>query len=109
MSVSSNDSIFSLNTLKITVPIGATLAVLIDGEAGQNSTILKYFSGGTLEMIGVTAGTTMTAAQLATASGSHYTFGINEIFTIDGPVRFYLSSTGATTIVMRAAGKTQGV
>lgn len=108
MSTSSNDSIFSLQTDRINVGLGATLAVLYDQTATQNSILLKYFSGGTLEIIGVSFGVTLTAAQMATASGTGYVVGTTEILSIDGPARFYLMSTGATTVVMSIRGKTPG-
>lgn len=108
MSTSSYDSIFSLGTTNIIVPVGATVAVLIEGIAGQNSTLLKYVSGGTLSVVGVATGVTLTAAELASAVGNHYVMGTSEVLSIDGPARFYLMATGATTTVSAIRGRTQG-
>lgn len=109
---SSSDGVFGLDTARIVVPVGATVAVLLDASInpGANSVMLKYFSGGTLEIIGVTGapGATYTPLQLANFSGTQYIVGTSEVLSIDGPTRCYLSSTGATTVVMAMRGKTQG-
>lgn len=108
MATSGSDSIFGLATSRIEVPPGSTQAVLFEALAGQNSVLLKYFSGGTLEILGVSTGVTLTAVQLAAANQSGYLMGTSEILALDGPVRCYLSSTGATTTVMVIRGKTAG-
>jgi hypothetical protein len=108
MSTSSYDSVFALGATRVIVPVGATLAVLMTPVAGQNSILLKYFSGGTCEIIGCTLGQTLSAADLSSASGSGYLLGSSEILQIDGPARYYLSSTGATTTLMLLIGKSQG-
>ncbi len=108
MATTSYDSIFGLGTTQIMIPPGATLGVLVEAVAGQNSIILKYLSGGTLYVMGVAAGATLSAADLAGATG-HYLVGTSEILNIDGPARFYLASLGATTVVCAMRGKSQGV
>lgn len=112
MSTSSYDSVFNVQAGRITIPVGATVAVLFAGDTvkGCNSTILKYVSGGTLEIIGMTTqivGQTLTAAQLATLSGTGYLVGGTEVLQFSGPVQFYLSATGATTVVTFLRGLTQ--
>lgn len=103
------NEIFGVNTLPIVVPAGATNAVLIQGVPGQRATLLKYFSGGTLMIIGCTVGSTLTAAELAAAGSSlGYVFGSTEAVSIDGPTRFYLMSLGATSIVMQIKGLSAG-
>lgn len=109
MATSSADSIFGLGTTRITIGVGSTLAFLLTHVAGQNSTVLKYFSGGTLEVIGVADGVTLTAAQLGAANQTGYIMGTTEVLSIDGPVRCYLSATAATTVVMALLGKSQGI
>lgn len=106
--MSSFDATHGVDTSQIVVPVGATLAVLVSQNPGQNSTILKYFAGGTLEIFGVTYGLTLGASALASLSGTGYIMGASEILSFNGPVRLYLSSTGATTTVMCLRGKTQG-
>lgn len=108
MSTSSMDSIFALGTTQIIVPPGATQAVLLTGIAAQNSMLLKYGSGGTLYILGVSEGVTLTAAELVTNASSHYLVGASETLSIDGPARFYLLSLSATTTVYSIRGKTQG-
>lgn len=103
-----SDSVYGLVTQRLAIPPGATQAVLMVPEPGQNSLLLKYFSGGTLEIIGVTAGVTLTAAQLVTASGTGYLIGTSEILSLDGPARFYLSSLGATSVLHVITGRSAG-
>lgn len=107
MSTSSYDSIFGLGTTQIAVPPGATLAVLVTAVAGQNSSLFKYGSGGTLYILGVAEGATLTGTELAQAT-SHYLLGTSEILSLDGPVRFYMASLSATTVVYAMRGKSQG-
>lgn len=106
MAISSNDSPVSVRTSRLAVPAGATNALLVDnfGFSGCVSTYLKYFSGGTCEILGVASGVTYNAATLAALSGTGYLFGALEVVPLAGPVRFYLSSTGATSVVMMIQG-----
>jgi len=117
MTTTSYDSIFSLGATRIIVPVGATVAVFMQPFTGQISALLKMFSGGTCEIlppgltqtaIGVFQGTTMNGATLAAISGSGYCFTSNEVMAINGPANFYLSSTGATSIIHAVFGKGQG-
>ncbi len=108
MATSGSDSIFGLGTTRMIIAPGATLAQLVEGVAGQNALFLKYFSGGTLEIIGVGAGVTLSASDLVSASGNHYIVDSSERISIDGPTRFYLMAQSATTIVMSMRGKTAG-
>jgi hypothetical protein len=108
MSTSSSDGIFGLATQRLNIGSGSTLAELITQDPGQNSLYIEYFSGGTVEIIGVTAGTTLTAAQLGTANGTGFIVKTDRGYSFNGPTRFYLSSTGATSIVHIMKGKTTG-
>lgn len=103
---SSSDSIFGVETTRVNVGVGATIATLVDIVSGQNTTYFKFLSGGSCEIIGVSAGVTLTAAQLATASGTCYPMTVvNEVISFDGPLRCYLSGYGATSVVAVIKGK----
>lgn len=108
MSVSSSDTIFGLGTTNIAVPTGATNALYFTQNAGQRSTTIKNIGGGTLYVIGMAAGATLSAAQLATNASSHYLMDVGEVLSIDGPVSYYLCSLSATTIVCPIVGKSAG-
>lgn len=117
---SSSDQIYGLQASRVNVGTGATLAFFLDVVPGQISTVIKYLSGGTLEIIGCTTnaaindfskaaqGTTYSAADLASLSGTGYLMATNEVLSFAGPIRCYLSSTGATTIVHIIKGRSEG-
>jgi len=109
MSTSSYDSVFGLRTERLTVPVGATLALFVEGIDDQNSLTMQYLSGGTLEIIGATYNTgtfqtTLPVTSLATLSGTGYLVPTSIAITFDGAPRFYLSATSATTIVQIIRG-----
>jgi hypothetical protein len=108
VSTSSADSIFNVGSTNVVVPVGATVAVYISPVAGQNTTLFKYFAGGTLQVIGVPYGVTLTGAQLVSAVANHYIMGGSEILSFNGPLTCYLQAMGATTTVMMLRGQTQG-
>lgn len=105
---SSLDTVYGFGSTRIIVPIGATNALLFNPITGQNGMLLKWFSGGTLELIGVPYGATLTAQNLADANQNHYIMGTTEILSLNGPARFYLSATGATVVAMSLAEKSAG-
>src|ERR1700731_232468 len=107
MSTSSSDSITTLGATRIIIAPGSTQALFMDMNALENNYLIKYYSGGTLEIFGATGqmGSTLTAAQLATANQTGYLVGTSEILSIGGPARFYLSATSATTIVHMLRGR----
>lgn len=93
------DEAAGLGTDQQIVPLGATVAVYMTPVARQTGWVVKWASGGTLEMIGSTAyGATLTAALLATASGKHYVVGTSEVLSISGTASFYLAATSATVV-----------
>ena len=112
MATSSFDSIFSLYTQRVTVPLGATNLVLVDGNAiaGANSVLIKMVSGGTLEILGVTTGVTLSAAAGASAqaAGGGFPMDTSTLIPISGPVRFYMAATGATCVAQLMWGRSQG-
>lgn len=93
---------------KVFIPPGATLAVVMGVTAGQMGSVLKYFSGGSLEIVNCPPGSTLTGAQLVTANGTGYLFGSQEAVNFDGPARFYLMATGATVIAYYLRGLSAG-
>lgn len=104
----SSEYIYRLTPRQIVIAPGATLAFFMDVQAGQLATTIKYYGGGTLEILDA-QGSTLSGATLAALSGTGYLVGSSEILNIGGPARFYLSATGATTTVMALLGKTSGV
>ena len=113
MATSSYDSVFGLQTSRITVPVGATVAVFVQGVTAQVSFSMQYISGGTLEILGATLlGTvfsTLPVTDLATASGTGYLLPTSAAISFMGTPRFYLSSLAATTIVQVVRGIGQGL
>lgn len=106
----SSENIMGFGSSQLIVAPGATNALLVFPAAGQNYTRLKYGSGGSLEIIGVPDGVTLTAAQLVSASGNHYLVGTTEVIDIPKSApRFYLSALSATTIVFYLEGRSSGV
>lgn len=105
MASSSND-IFGLGITQVIIVAGGTNARWIDFGACVTSVQIKYFSGGTLEIVGSPAGGTMPGASLAGLPGTQYIMGTSEVQSIDGPCRFYLMASGATTIACLMAGLT---
>lgn len=105
----SNEAIFGLGTTAIAVQPGATLATYFTQLAGQNSTLLKNGTGGTLWIIGMASGTTMAGATLGAQFSAHYLMGVSEVLSLDGPVTCYLANSGtATHIVFPIVGKSAG-
>lgn len=82
----------------LTVPAGYSNALLVTPADGEIASTLKYFAGGSLEILqaGVSQGLGFsTPVQTAVAQG--YLLGTSEVINTDGAVRFYLAATGATT------------
>lgn len=109
MATSGSDSIFSVGVTQIAVPVGATVAVFVQGQAGQNSMLYRNLTGGTLLNLGCGAsGTTLTAAQLVSVGLSGGYVLTTAEYSVDGPANFYLAAPGATQVVCFMFGKTQG-
>lgn len=85
------------------VPPGASNSILVQAAPGEISSTIKYFSGGSLELIGA-PGPGLTGGVVA---GSGYLFG-TEILNITGAARYYLCATGATAVAYFAKGLSQG-
>jgi hypothetical protein len=110
MATSSSDSVCTLGVTRMAIAPGSTQALFIDINATENNFLFKYQSGGTLEILGATGplGSTLTVAQLATANQTGYLVGTSEVLSIGGACRFYLSATGATTLVHMLRGRSAG-
>lgn len=121
------DDIFGVNPFRITVPVGATNAYFLNVIHREKALMIKYVSGGTLEILPASqggslinggsqlystpnflGGSTQTPGMLAALSGTGYVMTAGEVISIDGPCRMYLSSTGATTIIHAIQGTGQG-
>lgn len=97
--MSQRNDIFGLIPETLYVPSGATNALLIEGEVGEAGSVLNYLSGGTLWIMGVTGGQTLSAATLASQfTGATLLFLVQsgQALNIDGAPRYYLAATGAT-------------
>lgn len=106
--MSSSDAICGVGVTQVIVAPGATNAVFIGNVVRQTSTLVKYFTGGTLEMHSANplTGSTLSGPSLAPLIGTGYIFGTAEALTFDGPTRFYLMATGATATAMLIRGIT---
>lgn len=102
------DDTFSLGTTLLAVPVGGTLALYIPQQVGRNWTDLRYVAGGgTVSIVGVGQGVTLTAAQLAAGTPGYYLSTTNAL-RIYGPTAFYVAGTGATSLVSQLSGFSPG-
>lgn len=108
--------LYSIACSKPTVLPGATLALFVDVLPGQLTLqiknvgntggieILQCSSGsslpvGSTQPIGALpfiSGSTLSAAMLVAMSGTGYPLAANEVITLAGPVRLYLSCSGGS-------------
>lgn len=89
------DRVYGLQGLRIFVGLSQIIGVTV--AAGQNAAIVKYFSGGSLEI----GGSTLTW-------GQGYLLDTKEIVSIQSTGTFYLAATGSTVTCMVLKGKTSG-
>lgn len=102
------NNIYGVSAAVITVGIGASLARLIEPVPGECASVIKYFTGGSLEIIGAPPGTTYAGATVTALAGTGYLFGTAEAMNIDGAGRYYLIATGATAQCYLLRGLSQG-
>lgn len=104
--MANKDEVWSVETQQIIVGPSGGYFQKVTGwtGAGVNSSALKYFSGGSLEICGTT-----TQAAFTGASFPGYLMGTAESIAFGGPAEFYLRATGATAIAYLIKGKTAGV
>lgn len=107
---SSSDKIFGITTAAITIPVGATLAVLVTPGPGVQVTQLLYVSGGSVCIFGnpqLAAGATSSIATTFSTLGisalvqgfsNGYPIGLAPV-SINGPAEFYMATIGNTAVV----------
>jgi hypothetical protein len=103
---SSSDAIFGLGATQVVIAPGGSFAQWVDVVPREGALILKYFSGGTLEIQGSPLGSTMPGASLAAVAGTGYIMGTSEVLSIGGPCRFYMLAGGTTCTAMILRGLT---
>lgn len=96
------------STLMTIAPGGGTLGLLVNPLNGEITSLLKYFTGGSLEIFQAPLGTTAPAAGYSLVPGTGYLLGTSESLTFDGAVRYYLVATGATAQAYSLKGLSQG-
>lgn len=119
----------SLATSNAVVNPGATKAIFIDVLPGQVWTLVKNIGNtGGLEILqcstgasligggsqvpyapNFTSGSTQTLNMLAALSGTGYTMANNEVLTLPGPCRFYVSAPSASCSIAVIKGLGTGV
>ncbi len=107
---------YALGATQFVVAPGNTLAFFVTPEVGEASHSLSVLSGGSLEIQrppltyqGYDPGATWLGASLAgfvLGSGQPVAYGA--AYNIDGPAKYYLMATGATTTVVKLISYTQG-
>lgn len=108
-----SNAVFGVTTGQFTLTSGVTNALLVDGGTvpGCNSVYLEYFAGGTVQILGVTYGATLTGAQLVAAGVTLTGFVLptGRGIAMDGPARFYLAAASTQSIVQFIFGKSAGL
>jgi hypothetical protein len=89
----------------LAIPAGASLSRYVTPAPGEIWSRLKYVSGGSLEIMGASAGG-MTG--IAPAAGTGYIFGTTEIIEQRGAASYFLQATGATAVAHLLRGLSQG-
>lgn len=103
-------STYGVNPSVVYVPPGITNAVLMTPVAGEASSSIKYYSGGSLLIMQAPVGTTSPGTSLVAGYSSlqYYTTSTSEAVNFDGPCRYYLTALGATAVVMQIRALSQG-
>jgi len=89
------DDVESLVGTRLTVGLSQIIGITV--LAGQNSIIVKYYSGGSLEVGGVSL-----------TWGSGYLLDTKEVVNIQSSGTFYLAATGSTVTCMILKGRSSG-
>lgn len=99
--MSDRNSVYSAYGVRYAVGLSSILQ--IGTERGLIATTVKYFSGGSLELVGFdSTGATITW-------GSGYLFSPRETLNIDNSGDIFLAATGATVIAMVVRGRSAGI
>lgn len=85
------------------IAVGISAAFLVIENSKQVSGTIKYFTGGSLEIVGITSGFTATGTSLI-MSGLGYLLGTSEAVNYSGPARYYLAATGSTATAYLLTG-----
>lgn len=101
-------NVFGFLPTIIAVPAGATNSVLVSEQAGEVGGVLKYVSGGSLEILNCPVGTTLSGGSLQALAGTGYLLGTAESINFAGAARFYLCATGATAVAHLLRGMGAG-
>jgi hypothetical protein len=90
----------SITAQQYTLVAGAANAQLIGSSAFVADRVVARVSGGTLIIIGVPAGQTLSAAQLAAAFTANQFYIVKTAERLDflGPAPFYIAGIGATVV-----------
>lgn len=86
------DNIVTLKGERLAVGLSAIIGITL--VPGQQVAVLKYFSGGSLEIGGS-----------ALTWGAGYLMGTSEVLNMKSQGTFYLAATGATAVAMLLRGK----
>lgn len=111
MSNPAHSGIYGLDPYQISVPVGATNALFINGQsvAGCNIVLIENRSGSTFAIIG-TDGSTLSPTALAARydAGRYSSVLVGLGYAYEGPAMFYVHSQGATLSAQVTYGKSQG-
>ncbi len=105
-------TVYGFAVTLLTIPAGYSLALLVSPAPGEIASTLKYFGGGSLEIL--QAGFTQVSAQtqvvfpVQTAVAQGYLLATTESLNTDGAARYYLAATGTTTQAYLLRGLSQG-
>ena len=97
-----HEDVFGVLPSTFSVPVGATNAVLVQGLVNQIGSVLEQISGGSVYLLGVTAGMTASASELASQFNGGTAFFLiqtSKSISMDGSPRYYLMATGSTGVV----------
>ncbi len=97
-----------LGATQLVIAPGATNAILVSAVPGEVASLIKYSTGGSLEIVQAPYGASYTGASLVPLIGTGYLMGVSEVISLTGPARYYLIATGATTTVMNLRGLSSG-
>lgn len=116
--MSSQTYIYSVGTTKLVVPPGATLALYVKAASGERSSSVQWVSGGSAVIFGTPVnqnpfanapGQTWAGASLvALENAGGFVLGSGAAYNFDGPVQYYLMAVGATAIVNKLIGYSEG-
>lgn len=99
------NDVYYMQTQHAYIGPGSTLAQYFGPDERQNCWSILSASGGSLAIVGVTLGMTLSAAQLVAAGSSGYMqFPSGGSKDIGGPACFYLLAQGATAVAHLARG-----